>query len=166
MADVDARSPLNVGTCAGCRDLPGCRFGLGEIHVGDVFTPLATAACPVEYEAGPGTAHGGWTAAVLDEFLGKSLLQYGHLAVTVELLTRYLRPVPVGPELELEGWLIGVVGDRWTVGGEVRLASTGKVLATGRGTWLERTAQHWERHLDVLADEGVESIVEGQPRRS
>lgn len=140
-----------IGECVGCRDLAGCRLGLGPVEVDHTFEPKATAVCPPEFEGGLSTAHGGWVAAVLDDFLGQSMKLAGQLSVTAELDVRYLRPVPVGPVLLLNGHVVSRDGERWRIGAELRSEDGQKVLATAEGLWIERGPEHWERHMRELA---------------
>ena len=57
----------------------------------------------------PGRFHGGVLAGILDETLGRTIrIPYGDAVwgVTVELTTRYRKPVPIGVELRAVGRLV------------------------------------------------------------
>src|SRR4051812_34949938 len=88
-----------VPLCVACQRLGDCRLGL---HVealqvdGSVRTELM---CDDSYEGGPGVAHGGWIAGVLDELVGHVPLRHGRLAVTGRLTVSFLRPVPINRTL-------------------------------------------------------------------
>jgi acyl-coenzyme A thioesterase PaaI-like protein len=109
--------------------------------------------CPREHEGGPNVAHGGWTAAILDEVLGHVPILHGQLAVTGTLTIRYVRPVPIERELEARAWVARREGRRWYVAGELVLASTGAVLASAEGIWVERDPAHYDRHERWLAEQ-------------
>ncbi len=52
-----------------------------------------------------GIVHGGITAAVLDEVMGKSLVDLDIPVVTAELKVRYKKPLKVGREYIFSGWI-------------------------------------------------------------
>ena len=90
------RTDGGVALCAACRRTGACRLGLSTEVLGADDVARFDIVCPPEHEGGPGVAHGGWTAAVLDEVLGHVPLLHGTLSVTKKLEVEYLRPVPVG----------------------------------------------------------------------
>lgn len=89
-----------------------------------------------EYAGGPGIAHGGIIATLLDEAMGKVNRFRGVRAVTAELNIEYLRPVPVEEEIVVEAREIEKNGRSLYHTGEIRNAE-GKVLARGRGRFVE-----------------------------
>lgn len=89
-----------------------------------------------EYQGGPGFVHGGIIATLLDEVMGKVSRFRNLRAVTAEISIEYLRPVPVGQDLVLEGWELEKKGRNLYHLGEIRNAS-GAVLARGRGRFVE-----------------------------
>jgi len=111
-------------------------------------------ACPVDQEAGPGgVAHGGWVASAMDEILGHTVVLYGHLAVTGTLTVRFVKPVPVDRPLVGRARVVDRRGQRWGLAGELYLASTGALLASAEGTWVERDGAHYDRHQDWMAEQ-------------
>jgi acyl-coenzyme A thioesterase PaaI-like protein len=142
-----------VGLCGACKRLGACRLGLGREELqpdGSVHTDLV---CGPENEGGPDVAHGGWTAAVLDEVLGHVQMLHGQLAVTGRLSVTYVKPVPVGRPLHARAWRIRQEGHRWYTAAELTLASTGAVLARGEGVMVLRDRGHFERHREWLAEQ-------------
>ncbi|MBZ5694836.1 MAG: PaaI family thioesterase [Acidobacteriia bacterium] len=90
----------------------------------------------MEYEGGNGFVHGGIIATLLDEVMAKvSRFQHDY-AVTAELTVEYVKPVPVGDELIVEGWEVERNGRNRLRRGEIRDAS-GAVLARGKGRFVE-----------------------------
>jgi len=91
-----------------------------------------------EYEGGGGFVHGGIIATLMDEVMAKVSRFQQDYAVTAELTVEYIKPVPVGGELIVEGWEVERNGrDRFRQG-EIRDAS-GAVLARGKGRFVEVT---------------------------
>ena len=74
----------------------------GRIHSTVTFT---------ECQQGPRNhAHGGATAAVLDEAMGAAVWKAGHQVLAANLNVDFRRPVPLETELRIEGWLERVAG--------------------------------------------------------
>jgi uncharacterized protein (TIGR00369 family) len=91
---------------------------------------------PRDYQGGAGFVHGGIVATLLDEVMAKVSRFAKDHCVTAKLTVEYLKPVPVGAELVVEGWeLERNVRDRFRQG-EIRNAA-GVVLARGRGHFIE-----------------------------
>jgi acyl-coenzyme A thioesterase PaaI-like protein len=149
-----------VVMCVACRRLGRCRLGLtGEslIEFGSTVTRLS---CPTDHEGGPGVAHGGWTAAALDEILGHLVILSGHMAVTGSLTVEFLKPVPIERALEARAWLDRREDGKWHNVGELRLISTGALLARATGIFVERNpTAHFERQKHWLAEQ--DRLTEG-----
>lgn len=146
---VETLPPL----CGGCRDLGSCRLGIANLQVGPDGAARASLHCAAREQAGPGVAHGGWTAAVLDDALGRTLRQLGHGVVTKTITVDYLRPVPVEIPLLLEVATGAPDGRFWTMEGRILLAASGAELARARGIWVKRRPDHFERHERLIAQE-------------
>ena len=159
-AGSDFQSPPTAGPvalCGACRRLGRCRLGLGREEMqpdGSVITHLV---CDESNEGGPDVAHGGWTASVFDEVLGHVPVLAGELAVTGELTVRYVKPVPIGRPLVARAWTERREGRRWYVAGELRLESTGAVLARGSAIMVVRPGDHFARHQAWLAEQDAAS---------
>lgn len=111
---------------------------------GDVLT--FRGQCSREYVAGRNVAHGGWTAALMDELLGACANANRAPAVTGTLTVTYLRPVPVDHDLVCHGQVDRVEGRRRFVSGEIRLSSTDVLLARGEGVFIEVRDDHYDRN--------------------
>ncbi|MEW6524692.1 MAG: PaaI family thioesterase [Bacillota bacterium] len=81
-----------------------------------------------EHQSYPGVVHGGLTATVLDETMGRMLFELYGGARTAELTVRYLAPVSPGQTTSCRAWIERQKG---------RAVFTGAVLAGG-GTELAR----------------------------
>ncbi len=84
----------------------------------------------------PGFAHGGASAAVLDEAMGASVWSAGHTVVAVNLNVDYLRPVPLGAEVQVLAWIAGRDGRALHTQAELRLPD-GRVAVRARGIYVE-----------------------------
>jgi acyl-coenzyme A thioesterase PaaI-like protein len=147
------RTAGGVALCGACRRTGTCRLGLQtEMRDADGGA-LFELTCPAEHEGGPDVAHGGWTAAVLDDCLGHVPLLHGVLSVTAELTISYVKPVPVGRPLEVRAWVDRREGSRWYVHGELTLLPSSAVLARARGVWVTRDVGHVARHARWLAEQ-------------
>jgi uncharacterized protein (TIGR00369 family) len=97
-----------------------------------------------EYQGGPGFVHGGIVATLLDEVMAKVSRFEKDYAVTGELKIEYLKPVPIGEELTVEGWEVERAGRIRTRLGEIRDAA-GAVLARGSGRFVEVDPERFRR---------------------
>ena len=102
-----------------------------------------------EYQGGPGFVHGGIVATLLDEVMAKVSRFEKDYAVTGALNIEYVKPVPVGEELVVEGWETGREGRIRTRQGEIR-NSAGKVLARGSGRFIEVDPQKFRASLPAV----------------
>jgi len=100
-----------------------------------------------QYQGGEGFVHGGIIATLLDEVMAKvSRFERDH-AVTAELTIEYIKPVPIGRDLVVEGREVERRGRELFREGEIRDAS-GVVLARGRGRFV---CVDKERYLEKVA---------------
>ncbi len=144
----------NVVLCAECLRLGRCRLGITDEALAGEFRTETLLICPKDHEGGPGVAHGGWTASVMDEALGHLALLCGHMTVTATLTVEFTRPVPIERPLKLIAWRDGVAGNRWLNTGELVLQSTGAVLARARGEFALRSqTRHFAKFREWLATE-------------
>ncbi len=96
---------------------------------------VARLRLPRRFQGPPGHAHGGIIATVLDEAMGKVNRLRSVVALTSQMQVRYLRPVPLGKPLIVEGWEIRKRGRRLTHAAEMR-NQKGQVLARSQGTFI------------------------------
>ncbi len=85
---------------------------------------VSFAVVPDSYEGPPGYLHGGIIATLLDE------------AMTRRLEVEYLRPVPSGSQIRLEGRVMRSDGRKHWVEAKI-LDESGTVLAEGKGLFIE-----------------------------
>ncbi len=77
------------------------------------------------YEGPPGKVHGGFVAAVFDQFMGAAQMLGEQPGMTGTLTTRYHKTTPLNTDLRLEAWLEKTEGRKTIVHAEMR---AGEVL--------------------------------------
>ena len=147
------RTEGGVALCGACRIRGACQLGVEQESLDESGSAHFVLACPKEYEGGPNVAHGGWTAAVFDDCIGHLPLLHGVRSVTAELTVSFVKPVPVGRELEVRVWIDRREGRRWYLSGEMVLSSTRAVLGRATGIWVTRDNTHFTRHEQWLAQQ-------------
>jgi acyl-coenzyme A thioesterase PaaI-like protein len=147
------RNDGGVALCGACRRSTRCRLGLTTEALDEDGIARTELTAGSDYEGGPGVAHGGWTAGVLDEILGHVPLLFGTLSVTKTLEVEFLRPVPIDRPLAASAWVERREPDRWHIAGEIALTSTGAVVARGKGIWVLRDRSHFDRYRAWLAEQ-------------
>lgn len=143
------RSAGGVALCGACGAAGACRLGVTREWLDDGVAHFELA-CPRSQEGGPDVAHGGWTAAAMDECLGHLPLLNRTLSVTAELTVSFVKPVPVERPVEVRAWVDRREGSRWYLAGEMTLAASGAVLARASGIWITRDRTHFTRHQSWL----------------
>jgi len=96
---------------------------------------VAQATISDRYEGPPGYLHGGVIATLLDEAMSKANRAQCVTAMTRQMAVEYLRPVPSGASIRIEGRVTRSEGRKhWT---EARIVATdGVVLAQATGLFI------------------------------
>jgi acyl-coenzyme A thioesterase PaaI-like protein len=148
------RTDGGVALCGACRRTGSCRLGLTTERLDDRGEAHFEIVCPAEHEGGPGVAHGGWTAGVLDEVLGHVPILHGLISVTGTLTVRFERPVPIERPLHARAWVAKRDERKWTIEGELRLGGSDALLAKAEGIFVLRDpATHFENFQRWLAQQ-------------
>ena len=108
---------------------------------------LAAKVTPSEHhQSYPGRLHGGVSAALLDETIGRAInvLEPDTRAVTVEINTRYKKPVPYGVELTVTG--------RVTENNRRLFTGEGAILLPDGTPAVTATAKYMKLKLSDIAD--------------
>jgi uncharacterized protein (TIGR00369 family) len=121
--------------CFGCG--PANSSGL---HLEFFRTPdglvVASPVLSDAFDGHPGYLHGGIIATLLDEAMSKSVRALGKPAMTRQMDVDYLRPVPSGAPLRLEGRVLRGEGRKhWAEARILDAAST--LLAKATGLFIE-----------------------------
>jgi len=105
-----------------------------ENEVIALFTPRE------EHQSYPGIAHGGVSAALLDETIGRAIMplyDQNTFGVTLDLQVKYRKPVPLGVELKAIGRITKDSGRIFEGTGELYLPD-GKIAVSAQGKYLKR----------------------------
>jgi len=87
------------------------------------------------YTGPPGHCHGGIIACILDDAMGKVNKLHHVVALTREMTVEYLKPVPLGKPLRVEGREVEVRGRKHINTAEI-LNEKDEVLARSRGIFI------------------------------
>jgi uncharacterized protein (TIGR00369 family) len=91
---------------------------------------------PDAFEGHPGYLHGGIIATLLDEAMSKAVRVLGRPSMTRKMEVEYLRPVPSGAPLRIEGRVVRNEGRKhWAEAVVVNAEET--PLARGKGLFIE-----------------------------
>lgn len=97
------------------------------------------------HQSYPDITHGGITAAILDETIGRAIMidsDPNNFGVTLELNVKYKKPVPLNVELRAIGRITENKGRIFTGTGELLLPN-GDVAATAEGKYLRRKLEQF-----------------------
>ena len=83
----------------------------------------------------PGHAHGGLSAAVLDEVMGAAIWQAGYTVAAAKIEVNYHKPVPLGQLISTKGYVTRRSGRKIYARGEICLPD-GTVAVTGKGLYI------------------------------
>jgi uncharacterized protein (TIGR00369 family) len=120
--------------CFGCGTANPAGLRL-EFAVAPDHAVICTATVSDHYEGPPGCLHGGIIATLLDEAMSKANRAGGVTAMTRQMQVEYLRPVPSGSEIRIEGRVIRSEGRKHWTTAQI-LGTEGKVLAQATGLFI------------------------------
>jgi len=83
----------------------------------------------------PGHAHGGLSAAVLDEVMGAAVWQAGYTVAAAKIEINYRKPVPLGTLITTRGFITRRVRRKIYAHGEICLPD-GTLLVEGKGLFV------------------------------
>jgi acyl-coenzyme A thioesterase PaaI-like protein len=113
---------------------PGLRWFVDEKGaVSSEFTLTISQQGP------PGYAHGGLSAAVLDEVMGAAVWQAGYTVAAAKIEVNYRKPVPLYVQINTQGHITRRKGRKIYTHGEICLPD-GTLLVEGKGLFI--TAPH------------------------
>ena len=115
---------------------PGNPHGLGMKIEFDESGSFCRITLAKHFQGWSGIAHGGVVCTLLDEIMAYAVLKQIGQGVTMNLKSRFRRPVPLEKELLIRGRVESRKGRRAEVSGTIELAEDGTVLAQGEATWL------------------------------
>ncbi len=121
--------------CFGCGKANSIGLQL-EFLLAENGTVVCFATVPDTFEGPYGYLHGGIIATLLDETMSKSLRARGLVAMTRNMEVDYLRPVPSGSPIRLEGHVTESHGRKHWAAARI-LNADGVELAKGKGLFIE-----------------------------
>jgi uncharacterized protein (TIGR00369 family) len=130
--------PLGHGTqnhCFGCGDQNASGLKL-RFFLDAAAGVICRLTLDPRFQGPPGYAHGGIIATLLDEAMSKANRRRNVYAMTRQMAVEYLRPVPLGAELILEGQGGSQQGRKHNCTATLR-DQGGRVLATATGLFIE-----------------------------
>jgi hypothetical protein len=97
----------------------------------------------------PGHAHGGSSAALLDDAMGCSAWMRGHAVLAGEITIRFRRPMPLSTIVFVEARIVAVEGPLVRTESALRSADgeDGVTFVSGKGTFHEIGAERFEALL-------------------
>jgi hypothetical protein len=96
---------------------------------------LGSCQCGWAYEGPPGSVHGGFVAAIFDQFLGTSQQLGGQPGMTGYLHVSYHNRTPLNTELKLEAYLVKVEGRKTIMRAE--MYAEGVMTASCEGLFVQ-----------------------------
>ncbi len=113
------------------------------------------------FQSYPGILHGGISATILDETMGRAImLNYGQnsFGMTVELNLKYKKPVPLDVELKVKARITNDRGRLFEASGELILPD-GQVAVEGHGKFMKRDITQISSR-EFLDNDWIESDAE------
>lgn len=105
-----------------------------------VFTEGDVVVAPIvmqgRHEGPPNHAHGGFSAAFLDELMGTAVWRAGHKVVAVNIQFNLRLPVPLDVEVTGRAWVESKEGRKVFTKSEIVLPD-GRVAVEGQGIFVE-----------------------------
>jgi len=111
-----------------------------KFYVSDKNETIALFTPRSELQSYPGIMHGGISATILDETIGRAIMNmYGEdsFGVTIELNIKYKKPVPTDVELKVVGRITKDKGRIFEGDGEIYLPD-GTIAVSASGKYLKR----------------------------
>ncbi len=110
--------------------------GIGiTMFVGDDGVLTSEFTLNEAHQGPPGHAHGGASAAILDEAMGLVVWAAGHKVAAVNLEINYHKPLPLNQPLTLETYIIEIHKRKIFSTGEIKLTD-GTIAVSGRGIYV------------------------------
>lgn len=118
-------------------------FGLhAEFYETDKNELVAIFIPSEQHQGYPGRMHGGIAATILDEIISRSITNGKEeqiWGVTMELKTRFRKPVPIGQELKVVGRITNEGTRTFEGTGEILLPN-GEIAVTAEGKYIKLSA--------------------------
>ena len=107
-----------------------------KCDVADDGSIKADFQCDESFEGYPGMMHGGVISSILDGAMGNCMFARGQTTVTIEMATRFRRPVVTGREATVSARITRVSHPLYLL--EAEIIQEGKVKATAKGKYYDQ----------------------------
>jgi uncharacterized protein (TIGR00369 family) len=125
--------------CFGCGQANPTGLHL-EFFLAEDGAVVCLPTIPDTFEGPTGYLHGGIIATLLDEIMSKAIRSKGIVAMTGKLEVEYLRPVPSGAPIRMEGRVSRQDGRKNWAEAKI-LDGKGNELARGKGLFIQVIAR-------------------------
>ena len=125
--------------CFGCGQANPAGLHL-EFLLAEDNAVVCLATIPDAFEGPTGYLHGGIIATLLDETMSKAIRAQGFTAMTRQMEIEYLRPVPSGSPIRMQGRVVRSEGRKHWAEAKI-LNAEGTVLAESNGLFIEVRAR-------------------------
>lgn len=136
------------------------KFGIhAHFYITELEELIAVFTPSEEHQSYPGRLHGGIASAVLDETIGRAILNKYETevwGVTIDLSVKFKRPIPLNEELKVIGRITSENSRFFEGTGEIVL-SNGDIAVTAYGKYLKVPI---EKITDFNKEENEWRIVE------
>ncbi|MCX7876657.1 MAG: PaaI family thioesterase [Melioribacteraceae bacterium] len=116
------------------------KFGIhAHFYITDKKELVAIFTPKDEHQSYPGRLHGGIASAILDETIGRAILNYYDVenwGVTIELNVKFKKPIPLNQELKVVGRITSENSRMFEGNGEIILPN-GDVAVVAEGKYLK-----------------------------
>ena len=102
-----------------------------------------------EHQGYPGVLHGGIISAILDETIGRVLVQRDIWAMTAELKIRFIKSVPLGQPITVIGEMVRLRSRTLEGKGEIRLAD-GTLAVSAEAKYILLPPERTDRFREEL----------------
>jgi acyl-coenzyme A thioesterase PaaI-like protein len=109
----------------------------------------------VQHQGYPGRMHGGIAATILDETIARSINNGKNeqiWGVTLELKTRFRKPIPLGQQLKIVGRVVSEGNRSFEGTGEILLAN-GEIAVSAEGKYLKADINRIDGESRLSEDE-------------
>ena len=142
---ITNKQPIsNMCFVCGTHNQYGLKSAFYDLENGEIlalFTPRT------EHQSYPGRLHGGIAAAILDEAIGRAILNRHDRplwGVTLEFSMKFRKPVPLGEEIQVIARI-----DREN---KRSFSGSGEILCADGSHAIEATGRYLKRELDQLGE--------------
>jgi uncharacterized protein (TIGR00369 family) len=123
------------GSCFVCGTANPHSIGI-RWYASDDGTIVGTVALTDSQQGPPKLAHGGASAALLDEAMGAAVWLAGHQVAAVNLNVDYHKPLPLGAEITIRARIAEQAEKAIHTSGEITIAD-GTVVVSAKGVYVE-----------------------------